>query len=137
MDQLPKVGIGVIIVKDNKVLLGKRKNAHGADSWSFPGGHLEFNETWEECAIRETYEETGIKIKNLKFATATNDIFPIEGKHYITIFMRCDYLSGLLENKEPEKCESWEWFNWDNLPEPLFQPIVNLLKQSYDPFLVQ
>lgn len=36
----PKVGLGVFIMKDGKVLLGKRKNAHGDDDWCFPGGHL-------------------------------------------------------------------------------------------------
>jgi 8-oxo-dGTP diphosphatase len=35
---------------------------------------------------------------------------------------------------EPEKCEGWEWFEWDQLPRPLFLPIENLLKQSFDPF---
>ena len=40
-----KVGIGVIVLKDGKVLLGKRKNAHGEGSWSFGGGHLEFSVT--------------------------------------------------------------------------------------------
>ena len=65
MDERPKVGVGVIIIKDGKVLLGKRKNAHGEGSWSFPGGHLEFNEELFDCAKREVLEETGIKIKNL------------------------------------------------------------------------
>jgi len=58
----PKVGVGVIIVKDNKVLMQKRINAHGNGSWSFPGGHLEFNEELEDCAKRETLEEAGINI---------------------------------------------------------------------------
>jgi len=69
----PKIGLGVCILRDNKVLFGKRKNSHGEGSWCFPGGHLDFNETWEECARRETIEETGLEIKNLRFATATND----------------------------------------------------------------
>ncbi|MBA4320552.1 MAG: DNA mismatch repair protein MutT [Flavobacterium sp.] len=90
----PKVGVGVIVIKDGKILLGKRKNTHGKGAWSFPGGHLEFNESWEDCAARETMEETGIMIKNIRFGAATNDIFQIEKKHYITIFMLSDYNSG-------------------------------------------
>lgn len=134
MENRPKVGVGVCIIKGGKVLLGKRKNAHGQGTWSFPGGHLEFNESWEDCAIRETREETGIEIKNIRFATATNDIFPIEGKHYITLFMVAEYDSGEVTLMEPEKSEVWEWFAWDSLPQPLFIATENFYKSGYNPF---
>src|SRR3989339_718967 len=63
MKKMPKVGVAVIIIKNGKVLMHKRKNSHGDGTWSLPGGHLEFNESLEECAQRETFEETGMKIK--------------------------------------------------------------------------
>lgn len=134
MNDRPTVGVGVCIIKDGQVLLGKRKNAHGEGSWNFPGGHLEFNESWEDCAKRETMEEAGISIKNLRFATATNDIFSVEGKHYITIFMIADYDSGEAKVMEPEKCDGWEWFDWHALPQPLFIPTENFYKSGYNPF---
>jgi len=134
MDNKPKVGIGVIVIKNNKILLGKRKSFHGEGSWGFPGGHLEFNEKLEDCAEREVLEETGIKIKNAKFSTITNDIFNNEEKHYITIFMLSEHDSGEVKPMEPDKCEKWGWFEWNNLPEPLFLPIQNLLKQNFNPF---
>lgn len=130
----PKIGVGVIITKDQKVLLGKRKNSHGDGSWSFPGGHLEFGEMPEDCAIRETLEETGIRIKNLRRTIYTNDIFEKENKHYITIFILAEYDSGIVKVMEPDKCEKWEWFSWEELPKPLFLPIENLLKEDYNPF---
>ena len=133
MSKRPKVGVGVIVINDKKILLGKRKNAHGEGSWGFPGGHLEFNESWEDCASRETREETGTTIRNIRFGTATNDIFKTEEKHYITIFMLSDYDSGEVKIMEPEKCEKWEWFLWSQLPQPLFVPIQNLLKKGYSP----
>ena len=129
----PTVGIGVCIIKDGKVLLGKRINSHGEGSWSFPGGHLEMYETWENCAKREVLEETDLKIKNTRFVGVTNDIFPDEGRHYITIFITADYDSGQLKTMEPEKCSVWEWFNWEKLPHPLFRPIENLIKQGFNP----
>jgi 8-oxo-dGTP diphosphatase len=52
----PKVGIGVFIFKDGKFLMGCRKGTHGAGTWSVPGGHLEFGESFEECAEREALE---------------------------------------------------------------------------------
>jgi len=129
----PEIGVGVCLIKDGKVLLGKRTNAHGDGSWSFPGGHLEMYETWENCAEREVLEETDLKIKNTRFAGVTNDIFPEEEKHYITLFIIADYDSGQLKTMEPEKCSEWNWFSWGKLPQPLFLPIRNLIKQGFNP----
>ncbi len=69
-----------------------------------------------------------ISVRNVK---DTNDIFKQEKKHYITLFVVADYDSGVLELKEPEKCEKWDWFEWIKLPEPSFLPIKNLLKQNF------
>jgi len=132
----PKVGLGVLIKKDDKFLFGKRKGAHGEGTWNAPGGHLEFNETWEECAKRETIEETGIKIKNIRFVTATNDLFKKEDKHYITIYMLADYDSGKVKIMEPEKCEKWDWFSWEELPEPLFLPTQTLKDKGFNPLAI-
>ncbi len=131
--QRPKVGVGVIVIKDNKVLLGKRKGAHGEGSWAFPGGHLEFNESLEDCAKREVAEETGITIKNIRKFTYTNDIFPQEGKHYITCYVLADYDSGEVKIMEPNKCEKWDWFEWNKFPEPVFIPLKNLLLDHINP----
>ncbi len=131
MNERPKVGVGVCIVKNGKVLMGKRKNAHGDGTWSFPGGHLEFGESWEECAAREVKEETDLEIQNIKFVGVTNDIFEKEDKHYITIFMIAEIKSGNLRNTEPEKLEKWDWFEWSKLPEPIFIPTRNLINQGF------
>ncbi len=133
MEQRPQVGVGAIVIKEGKVLLGKRKNSHGDGTWSFPGGHLEYGESWETCAKREVLEEVGIDIKNVVFGTVTNDIFKREQKHYITIFMISDYNGGTVTNMEPDKCEEWQWFDWNNIPEPRFIPISNLLKTGFSP----
>lgn len=128
MTKVPKIGIGVIVKKDNKVLLGKRKGSHGEGSWSFPGGHLDFREGIFECAKREVLEETGLEVKNMDFLTCTNDIFQKEEKHYVTLYVKAEYDRGDLEVKEPDKCEEWDWFEWDDFPEPLFLPVENFLK---------
>ncbi len=132
MEERPKVGIGVFVIKDNKILLGKRKNSHGAGTWSLPGGHLEFKESWEDCARREVKEETNLNIENIKFCAVTNDIFVEENKHYITIFLLSDYKSGDEKIMEPTKCDEWQWFDWNNLPQPIFTPLVNLIKDNFN-----
>ncbi len=134
MENRPKVGVGVIVIKENKVLCAKRKNAHGEGTWQFPGGHLEFKESWEDCARREVMEETGISIKNIRFGTVSNDIFEGENKHYITLIMIADHNTGEPQILEPEKCAGWKWFKWEELPEPLFLPIVNIVKAGFNPF---
>lgn len=131
----PQIGIGVIIRKGNKVLLGMRKCSHGSGAWSFPGGHLEFGEQIEACAEREAQEETGALISVVRRGPFTNDIFDEEHRHYVTLFIVADYISGDIEVREPEKCERWEWFEWRDLPRPIFLPIQNLLKIGFDPFL--
>lgn len=90
LTERPKIGVGVCVIKDGAVLLGQRLNAHGEGSWSFPGGHLEFGETWSACAEREVKEETGLTIGNITFANVTNDIFKAENKHYITLQFICE-----------------------------------------------
>jgi 8-oxo-dGTP diphosphatase len=134
MENRPKVGVGVIVIKGDQVLCLKRKGAHGEGSWGFPGGHLEFKESWKDCAHREVMEEVGISIENIRFCTASNDIFEKENKHYITIFMIASHQEGEPKILEPEKCTAWEWFSWKKLPGPLFLPIVNILKAGFDPF---
>lgn len=128
-----RVGVGVIVIKDNQILLGKRTGSHGAGSWAFPGGHLEVNENPEACAIREVAEETGLVITNLRRGPWTNDIFSAEGKHFITIYLLADWVSGQPKLLEPDKCSEWGWFDWKNLPEPLFLTIKNLKKIQFNP----
>ena len=131
MDKRPLVGVAVIVIKDKQVLLGKRKNAHGAGTWAFPGGHLEFNESIEDCAVREVFEEAGIRIKNVRNGPYTNDFFVAAQKHYVTLFAIADYDSGTPQVKEPHKCEKWEWSEWPPKLQPQFLPIQNLLKQNF------
>ena len=127
-DKHPRIGVGIIVEKDGKVLLLKRKNVHGAGSWSTPGGHLDYGEKPEDCAVRETKEETNIDIHNVRFRAITNDIFDVEDKHYVTIWMQGTYASG-----EPIVNAAYEmsevgWFAWDELPEALFIPFRNLIE---------
>jgi len=132
MSKRPHIGVGVMVWKGDRLLLGKRISAHSENSWQFPGGHLEFGETVEACARREVGEEAGITICNILPCGYTNDVFIDAEKHYVTLFVSSDYHSGELKVMEPDKCEQWRWFKWNSLPEPLFLPIRNFLKQYPD-----
>ena len=123
----PRIGVGIIVIKEGKVLLGKRKGAHGSGCYSTPGGNLEFKETVEVCAIRELTEETGLKPLSLQLGPWTQDVID-EQKHYISLFVIITEFEGEPELLEPHKCEGWDWYAWDNLPSPLFLPLVSLIK---------
>ena len=117
----PKVGIGLLLIKDGKILLGKRKSALGLGEYGGPGGHLELLETFEECILRELAEEAGphIKVKNVRFLCLTN-MRKYAPKHYVDIGMAADWMSGEPRVEEPNKLESWEWYDIEHLPSPLF-----------------
>jgi 8-oxo-dGTP diphosphatase len=125
-----RVGVAAVILREGRVLLGERIGSHGAHTWATPGGHLELGESIEECATRETLEETGLAVDSFEKLTFTNDIFEKEGKHYVTLFVVATCLSGEPQVMEPHKCKQWKWFELDALPEPLFLPLTNLLKDS-------
>ncbi len=118
--QRPKVGVAVMIFKNGKILLGKRKGSHGSGEYAFPGGHLEYMESFVNCAIRETKEETGIEIKNIRFQFLAN-ITEYAPKHYVHIGLIADWESGDPQILEPDKAELWDWYELDNLPDPLFK----------------
>lgn len=126
-----RVGVGVFVYKDGQFAMLKRQGSHGEGSWSIPGGHLEFGESFEQTAAREVAEETGIEITNIRFGAVTNDVFEPENKHYVTIWILSDWKSGKLQNLEPEKCTEVAWRSFESLPEPLFLPWSQLLTSDF------
>jgi len=114
-----KVGVGCMILKKGKVLLGKRKGAHGDGEYAWPGGHLEFGETIEKCVEREVKEETGMKAKPVKFLCVSNIIK--YNKHYIDIQILTKYISGKPLVLEPDRIESWNWYPINKLPKSMFE----------------
>jgi len=126
-DLRPKVGVGVMVMKDGKVLLGKRKGSHGQGEYAWPGGHLEYMESIIDCVKREVAEETGLEVKNVRFLRLMN-LKQYPPKHYLDVGMVADWKSGEPKVMEPEKCEGWGWYDMENLPEPLFGTIANYIE---------
>ena len=133
-------GFGVLVTKDNKVLLGQRhvdpakadSVLHGEGTWTFPGGKLHFGESFEEGAQRELLEETGmsVQIEDLKVISLTNDIVP--DAHFVTVGLLCEKFVGGPQVMEPDEITKWEWFDLNNLPTPIFKPSLKLLKNYQD-----
>ena len=126
----PRIGVGVLIVKDNKVLMTIRKGSHGAGEYGFPGGHLEFLESFEDCAIRETKEECGIEIKNIRFQYLTN-VTKYAPKHYVHIGLIAEWASGDPKTMEPDKAGEWLWYDLNDLPKG---PMFEFCKLAFDSY---
>ncbi|RYG59095.1 MAG: NUDIX domain-containing protein [Alphaproteobacteria bacterium] len=131
-DNTIRVGVGVFVRHQGKFLILFRVKPHGQGTWGLPGGHLEFGETPEQCALRETLEETGLQTHSPRIIGVTNDIFPETGKHYITVFVETQSDSAAFTVTEPEKYINLSWITEDELPSPLFLPLANYFKQAQE-----
>ena len=130
MLERPKVGIGVVIVNnEGKVLVGRRRGSH-AQLYSIPGGHLELGETFEEAAVKEIKEETGLDIIDPTVFCVTNNLrtYREEGIHYISVCLVVNKFNGEPTNLEPEKCNGWNWVDPYNLPHPHFDASENAIR---------
>jgi mutator protein MutT len=134
MENIIKIGIGIMIKDENKILLGhrakKRKDTGGIfepDSWTFPGGKQEYNETVLEGAKREVKEETNLDIDDLEVYSVSDDIQP--DRHFVTIQIIAKKYTGELKIMEPTKEDEWKWFDLDNLPENLYSPTKHFIEK--------
>ncbi len=115
------IGVGAVLLRENKILLVKRGHSPCKDYWAIPGGRIEFGESIYRAAVRELYEETGIMAKPIGIIWV-DEILPHEyrdnKKHYVLI----DVLVEPLDDSEPtpgSDAVDARFFELDNLPEPL------------------
>jgi 8-oxo-dGTP diphosphatase len=118
------IGVNVFVIRDARLLLGRRKGAiFGAGTWGLPGGHLETGEAMKEAAARELMEETGLAATQLEFSNIVND--RSGDQHYIQVAFVAEDVTGEPAINEPDRCEEWNWFGLNDLPKELFPPHIN------------
>jgi 8-oxo-dGTP diphosphatase len=105
---------------------------NGEGTWTMPGGKLDFGESFEEGAVREVVEETGIAITvdDVKVISLTNDIVPTA--HFVTVGLLCTNCTQDAKVMEPDEITKWQWFDLNDLPEPLFEPSRKIVKNYKD-----
>ena len=133
MQDIIQIGIGVMLLDDDKILLGHRatnkKDTGGiyeTDCWALPGGKQEYDEMFFDGAKREVKEETNLDIDKLELFGAADDIQP--DRHYITMHVIAREFSGKLKVMEPESEDEWRWFSLDKLPDSLYSPSEKFIK---------
>jgi len=122
----PKIGIGSLVVRDGKILIGKRLHGHGAGTFQIPGGHLEFGETLEECAIREATEECGLTDFEVGgVVSISNDIH--YDKHYVSIGILLISKSGEPFNTKEGEAD-WYWCDPKDIPKNFFPHSMKVIE---------
>ena len=132
----PHIGVGVLLIRDNNLLLVKRKYNPDAGYWSIPGGHLDLGEKIQKAAVREALVETGFKVKISKLAGIIDKImFDDAGKieyHYVLINYFVEQIEGDL-NQPPKAADDAldaKFVPFDELKDyKLTASLIELLKQ--------
>lgn len=120
------VGTCVMVRRGQKVIMGKRKGAHGVGLWHFPGGKMDKGENMKESAARELFEETNIVVPSYALPLVHhNDTYHVDvDAHWATFFFEIWVDAGTEPQlMEPDKCEGWVWVDCLDLPAPLFEPV--------------
>jgi 8-oxo-dGTP diphosphatase len=128
-----RAGVGVVVVRDGRILMGRRLAAHGRGTWSTPGGAPETGEAAVECALRELEEETGLTATSAREIGSSVVGFVRSGLVFRTRFVEVTTVAGRPDAREPEKTAAWEWRDWSDLPQPLFPPVASLVASGYRP----
>ena len=115
--------VGGIIEKDGKYLLVQEAKEKCYKKWNFPAGHLEFNESLEQGAIREVKEETGCDVKLNGVCYIANRI--LDNDLFVMIVFSCEVINENISFNENEILDV-KWFEYDKIID-----MSNELRGSY------
>ena len=132
-----KVIVGGIIEKDGKYLLVQEAQEKAYKKWNFPAGHLDFNESLKEGAIREIKEETGLVIANPQLYDVIANvhmIYPNQDEVYYTdvVYVVTDYTGTLSHDAESTELK---WFPINELPENIMQTQIAYITRFVQPLI--
>ena len=120
MSQKFYIGVGALLIKNNKILLLHRSaNIHGGGFYCLPGGHLDGDEPVRQALARELDEEIGVAInpEDTEFLHVCHR--KGDGREYVDFLFLVRDWQGEPVNKEPDKHDKVDWFSLDQLPDNL------------------
>jgi 8-oxo-dGTP diphosphatase len=121
------VGVGAVLLEEERILLLHRLKDPETGYWSLPGGGVELGETIENAIKRELKEELSIDIEILELLGVTNHILPESGVHWVSPVFLVRNISGVPRNMEEEKHRKLYWFEVNQLPELLTLTTVHAI----------
>lgn len=126
------IGTCVIVLnRQNQILLGRRKNAYGDGLYGIPGGRVEGAEKAIDSAKRELTEETSLTSKKIEYLGVIKDWQ--DGYTFVHFAYLCTDWAGQVEVVEKDKCQNWDWYDLDKLPEDILrghQAAIDLLRNK-------
>jgi len=139
----PIAAVGVVVVRDDKILLIRRAKPPKLNEWSIPGGMQEIGETTEDAAFREVLEETSITIERPQFLDIVNYIDRDRNgrvkHHYTLIDYAANYHSGVLRAGDDAGEARWvsidrlSHYNlWSKTESMIYKAIDRLTKGEAD-----
>lgn len=133
--ELPLVGVGAIIIQDNRVVLVKRAHPPIQGQWSIPGGVLEVGELVREAAIREAREETGLIVEPTHLLGVYDRILRNQEQrvqyHYVLVDFLCRPVGGELQ--AASDAVEVRWFTREELPPlKLAEDTQDVIEKGFD-----
>jgi ADP-ribose pyrophosphatase YjhB (NUDIX family) len=128
--KIPTLSVDILVIKDNKVLLGLLSEEWSRDNkptYGLPGREINFGETFSEAVERNIAEELDCKLLTHSII-AINANYALDN-HFVGIGVIAN-IEGEPKNMKPDDWQKWEWVGLNDLPDNLFPPARNLM-QSY------
>jgi 8-oxo-dGTP diphosphatase len=109
----------LVLIENEKVLLGRHQGAWAAGKYSMVAGHLDGGETMKQSMMREALEETGIILKPEDLEVVLVMHRKSADREYFDAFLLAKKWTGKIEIKEPDKCDDLGFFSLNKLPDDL------------------
>lgn len=130
----PRVGVGCIVWKGDRILLVQRGKPPGEGEWSLPGGSQELGETLFEAAVREVQEETGVTAEAMSVLTAVDNIVHDAGGallfHYTIVDVVAEWRAGDPVANDDARAVCWATAaEWEELV--AWEPLKQVLRRAW------
>lgn len=122
--QHPTVRVSVILPNEKGELLLIKHRKPTRSYWVLPGGHLDYGETLETCAVRELKEETNLDIRVEKMLYVSQALAPDQSRHIVNLYFLAKLLGGELRLGEEEVLEEARFIPFEEIGSLTLYPSV-------------